>query len=92
MSRHADANVARVAHRLLPFFFFGATALFALGTWIKARLRHRARLAGRGWAGLSLFLQFLLALYGGYFGAAMGFMLLFGVGAACEEYQEHENQ
>jgi uncharacterized membrane protein YfcA len=62
--------------RIVPWLFFGATALFALGTWIKARLRRRARLSGRGWEGLSLSLQFLLALYGGYFGAAMGFVLL----------------
>jgi uncharacterized membrane protein YfcA len=67
---------AAVFSRIVPWLFFGATALFALGTWIKSRLRNRARLAGRGWQGLSLFLQFLLALYGGYFGAAMGFVLL----------------
>src|SRR5262249_10352084 len=41
---------AAVFARIVPWLFFGATALFALGTWIKARLRHRARLAGRGWA------------------------------------------
>ena len=67
---------AAVFARIVPWLFFGATALFALGTWIKARLRYRARLAGRRWEGLSLVLQFLLALYGGYFGAAMGFVLL----------------
>src|SRR5205823_3136183 len=67
---------AAVFARIVPWLFFAATALFALGTWIKARLRHRAPLAGLGWRGVSLFLQFLLALYGGYFGAAMGFVLL----------------
>jgi uncharacterized membrane protein YfcA len=67
---------AAVFAQMVPWLFFTATALFALGTWIKARLRHRAPLAGRGWKGLSLFLQLLLALYGGYFGAAMGFVLL----------------
>jgi uncharacterized membrane protein YfcA len=67
---------AAVFAKIVPWLFFGATALFALGTFIKARLRHRARLAGPGWEGLSLSLQFLLAFYGGYFGAAMGFVLL----------------
>ena len=67
---------AAVFARIVPWLFFGATALFALGTWIKSRLRRRARLSGRGWEALSIFLQFLLALYGGYFGAAMGFVLL----------------
>jgi uncharacterized membrane protein YfcA len=60
--------------RIVPWLLFAATALFALGTVIKALLRHP--LAGRKWIGLSLFLQFLLAFYGGYFGAGMGFVLL----------------
>jgi len=61
---------------LVPWLMLAATALFALGSWIKAHLRTRAPLAGRGWEGVSLLCQFLLALYGGYFGAGMGFVLL----------------
>jgi uncharacterized membrane protein YfcA len=67
---------AAIFARIVPWLFLGATALFALGTWIKSRLRHRPRLSGRGWETLSIFFQFVLALYGGYFGAAMGFVLL----------------
>lgn len=67
---------AAVFARIVPWLLFAATVLFALGTGIKAVLRHRAPLTGRGWEGVSLFLQFLLALYGGYFGAGMGFVLL----------------
>lgn len=62
--------------RLVPWLFLSATVLFALGTWIKARLRNRAPLAGRGWEGVSMLCLFVLALYGGYFGAGMGFVLL----------------
>jgi uncharacterized membrane protein YfcA len=61
---------------LVPWLMFAATALFALGSWIKSRLKRRAPLAGRGWEGVSILCQFLLALYGGYFGAGMGFVLL----------------
>lgn len=67
---------AAVFAELVPWLMFAATALFALGSWVKARLRHRGPLVGRGWAGVSLVCQFLLALYGGYFGAGMGFVLL----------------
>jgi hypothetical protein len=58
----ADRFISALFARIVPWLFFGATALFALGTWIKARLRRRARLSGPGWEGLSLLLQFLLAL------------------------------
>ncbi len=61
---------------LVPWLMFAATSLFALGSWIKWRLRTRGPLEGRGWAGVSVLCQFLLALYGGYFGAGMGFVLL----------------
>src|SRR4051794_8639280 len=67
---------AAVFARIVPWLFFAATLLFALGVWIKGRLRYRAPLAGPGWKGISLVLLFLLGLYGGYFGAAMGFVLL----------------
>ncbi|MGE0210745.1 MAG: sulfite exporter TauE/SafE family protein [Parvibaculaceae bacterium] len=67
---------AEIFARLVPWLLFAATALFALGSWIKAKLRNRAPLAGPGWESVSLFCQFLLALYGGYFGAGMGFVLL----------------
>src|SRR5215207_1772041 len=45
---------AAVFARMVPWLFSAATVVFALGTGLKARLRRRARLAGRGWKWVSL--------------------------------------
>lgn len=62
--------------RLVPWLILTSTVLFALGTWIKAKLKARGGLDGKGWDRLALVFQFLLAVYGGYFGAGMGIVLL----------------
>jgi uncharacterized membrane protein YfcA len=62
--------------RLVPWLILLSTVLFAAGTWIKAQLGRRGGLDGAGWDRLSLVLQLLLAVYGGYFGAGMGIVLL----------------
>jgi uncharacterized membrane protein YfcA len=61
---------------MVPWLMLAATSLFGLGSLVKTRLASRGPLVGRGWEGVSLISQFLLALYGGYFGAGMGFVLL----------------
>ena len=61
---------------LVPWLILASTVLFAFGTWIKAELKRRHRFLGAEWSRTSSFLLFLLALYGGYFGAGMGIVLL----------------
>jgi uncharacterized protein len=62
--------------RLVPWLILTSTVLFALGTWIKAELKRRGRLDGAEWTRTSWVLLFVLAVYGGYFGAGMGIVLL----------------
>jgi hypothetical protein len=62
--------------RLVPWLILAATLLFALGTWLKGHLASIEGFDGASWRKLSWFLQFLLAVYGGYFGAGMGVVLL----------------
>ncbi len=62
--------------RLVPWLILAATLLFALGTWLKQRLARIAGFDGASWKKLSHLLVFVLAVYGGYFGAGMGVVLL----------------
>ena len=62
--------------KAVPWLMLTATSFFALGEWIKARLdalrkpRHRP---SRRWL---LAFEFLLMVYGGYFGSGLGIVLL----------------
>jgi uncharacterized membrane protein YfcA len=60
---------------IVPWLLLGATALFAAGPWLKPRGdAHRERpLAGA-------VIQFVTAVYGGFFGAGMGIMMLATLG------------
>jgi hypothetical protein len=57
---------------VIPWLLLLATLVFAFGRRMGAALRARMRL-GRGAA---LAVQFLLGLYGGYFGGAVGLMMM----------------
>jgi uncharacterized protein len=81
---------------LVPWLILGATALFiAQGPLLSALRRRRARLAGaagsppasddtertRSFPPLSILVfQFLVAIYGGYFGAGVGILMLAALG------------
>ena len=60
---------------VVPWLLLGATALFAAGPWLKPKGEvHRQRpLAGA-------VIQFITAVYGGFFGAGMGVMMLATLG------------
>lgn len=58
--------------RLVPFLILFATVLFSLQPIIQRWLGHRAS----GWFVGAIFFQFLVGVYGGYFGAGMGIMML----------------
>ena len=62
-----------VFERMVPWLLLGAVVLFAFGPRIvsaeRARAEHQA-----SWVQLAL--QFVVAIYGGYFGAGMGYAML----------------
>src|SRR5437867_854274 len=64
--------------RIIPFLIFGATLLFAFQEVITRRVR--AHEATRGWIAFVFALQLLVGLYGGYFGAGMGILMLAALG------------
>jgi hypothetical protein len=65
---------------LLPWLMLVATLLFAFGKQLTARLRRGE--AGRGMAIAMLVVQFVIAVYGGYYGGGMGMMMLAGLALA----------
>jgi len=76
----------RAFDRIVPFLVLGATLLFLLQNAIRARLGVRAANAGGGRdLGLPaphfLAAQFAVAVYGGYFGAGIGILMLAALGA-----------
>jgi len=58
--------------RVLPWLLLWATLTFAVGRRLGEALRQRVRIT----APPVLVLQFLLAIYGGYFGGAVGIMMM----------------
>jgi uncharacterized membrane protein YfcA len=58
--------------RLLPWLLLMASGVFALGPRVGGALHQRVRVP----PATRLVLQFLLALYGGYFGGAVGIMMM----------------
>ena len=64
---------------LVPWLLLAATALFAAGPWLKPKPRSGETAAPRvNWK--SPFVQFLTSIYGGFFGAGMGIMMLATLG------------
>ncbi|KQT82215.1 sulfite exporter TauE/SafE family protein [Aurantimonas sp. Leaf443] len=63
----------------VPWLLLGATGLFAAGPWLKPKPRHQDEARqGRGLAGPLM--QFVTSIYGGFFGAGMGIMMLATLG------------
>lgn len=70
---------------LVPFLVLFATVLFMLQGALAARLARRQQSAGVPHAGrphmlAALFFQFLVSIYGGYFGAGIGILMLATLG------------
>jgi uncharacterized protein len=64
---------------MVPWLLLGATALFAAGPWLRpAKLAERAE--GQGSSLSGRIVQFFTAIYGGFFGAGMGVMMLATLG------------
>lgn len=62
---------------LVPWLLIAATALFAFGPRLTRAMRRRAIRVPRP---LGLFVQFVVAIYGGFFGGGMGIMMLASLG------------
>lgn len=63
---------------IVPWLLIGATALFAAGPW----LRPRSLSPDHPMGPIGLFAQFVTSIYGGFFGAGMGIMMLAVLGIA----------
>ena len=65
--------------KLIPYLLLIATLLFTFGgtaaTWIRSRFRISHDLSSQAKIGI-LFLQLLIAIYGGYFGGGIGILML----------------
>ncbi len=74
------ATPTEIFSRLVPFLILFATLLFMAQEPITGWLGNRGFKHGRGWwAGVMLF-QFASAVYGGYFGAGNGILMLAALG------------
>lgn len=63
---------------MVPWLLIAATALFAAGPWLKPKPRAADDAGGNPMAGRLV--QFLTSIYGGFFGAGMGIMMLATLG------------
>jgi uncharacterized membrane protein YfcA len=63
--------------RLVPFLVGGATLLFGIQEKLTEHLPHKD---SRGWIVFAFVFQFAVSVYGGYFGAGMGIMMLAALG------------
>jgi len=58
---------------LVPWLLLGATLIFTFGRKLVAKLRLEHATMPKGWV---YFLMLVIAIYGGYFGAGMGILML----------------
>ena len=61
--------------KAIPWLLLFATLSFALGPWIKVKLERDFAFDGSRWLWLSFVLEFLVFVYGGYFGLGMGIVM-----------------
>jgi len=70
--------------RAVPWLMLTALLFFALGEWVKSHLDSIRRPGSRPSALWILLFEFVLMVYGGYFGAGIGIMLLAALAMAGE--------
>lgn len=74
---------ATTFERLVPFLILAATILLATQEMVTSRLGLVAKShenPGAGWLTFVLIFQFIVGVYGGYFGAGMGILMLAALG------------
>ena len=62
--------------KTIPWLLLFATLSFALGPWLKRKLERDFAFDASRWLWLSFVLEFLVFVYGGYFGLGMGIVML----------------
>lgn len=65
---------------LVPFLILGATLLFSAQEAVSRLIAKRAEVASHAWIVGSFFAQLAIGLYGGYFGAGIGILMLATLG------------
>jgi uncharacterized protein len=73
----------------IPWLLLFATLSFGLGPWFKRLLEHNFAFDGTKYLWLSFLLEFLVYVYGGYFGLGMG-IVLFAIHAIFSRMNIHE--
>ena len=63
-------------HKAIPWLLLFATASFAFGPTVKRYLETQTSFDAARWLWLSFLLEFIVYVYGGYFGLGMGIILL----------------
>jgi uncharacterized protein len=61
--------------RVIPWLLLFATLSFAFGPWLKVKLERDFAFDGSRWLWLSFLLEFIVYVYGGYFGLGMGIVM-----------------
>jgi uncharacterized membrane protein YfcA len=61
--------------KVIPWLLLFATASFALCPWLKNKLERDFAFDGSRWLWLSFVLEFIVFVYGGYFGLGMGIVM-----------------
>jgi uncharacterized membrane protein YfcA len=73
----------KIFARIVPLLILSATVLFATHETVSRRMRAYTDVRGevsRGWIVFAFVFQFFVGIYGGYFGAAMGILMLAALG------------
>ncbi|MCB1426265.1 MAG: sulfite exporter TauE/SafE family protein [Notoacmeibacter sp.] len=75
--------------KAIPWLLLFATSSFILGPWIKNRLERNFNFDGSRWPWVSFILEFIVFVYGGYFGLGMG-IVMFAIYAVFSKMTIHE--
>ena len=75
--------------KAIPWLLLFATLSFAFGPWLKLRLERDFAFDGSRWLWLSFVLEFLVYVYGGYFGLGMG-IVIFAIHAIFSQMSIHQ--
>lgn len=75
--------------KVIPWLLLFATLSFALGPWLKNRLERNFAFDASRWLWLSFTLEFIVYVYGGYFGLGMG-IVLFAIHAIFSQMTIHQ--
>jgi uncharacterized protein len=75
--------------KVIPWLLLFATLSFSVGPTLKSWLERHFEFDGSRWLGLSFFLEFLVYVYGGYFGLGMGIIMftIYGLFSHMNIYQ-----